>query len=128
MAKKSNYFHVNNPNAFFDFKGGKIVLSFEQSNFPGYKSSKVLTDFVEKCVQDALHPIPAGQPGVYENFLSFDLPLSKLIDTELMGNTTSCSSRGKNLTATADRKELYEAMASEFEDMAKRLRALKYID
>lgn len=122
------HFEVRNPDAFFDFKNGKVVLTFEHSNFPGYKSAKPLTAYVKQCVIDSLTPPPKGQPDLRENFLDFSLPLSKLLDLELEGNTVGANSRGKNITATSDRRKLYEKMADEFEVMAKRLRSLNYID
>ncbi len=125
MAKRNSTFEVKNPNAFFDFKNDKIVLTFHHTTANEYPSSKPLMAFVAKCVNDRLTG-PLANMDTMENFLEFTLPLSKLLDDELRGNTVEGEARGKNLTATADRRELYQAMADEFEDMAKRLRALKY--
>lgn len=125
MAKRNSTFEVKNPNAFFDFKNGKIVLTFHHTTAVEYPSSKQLMGFVAKCVDDRLTQ-PLSTLDTIENFLEFTLPLSKLLDDELRGNTVEGEAKGKNLTATADRRELYQAMADEFEAMAKRLRALKY--
>lgn len=122
------YFEVRDPDAFFDFKNGKVVLTFEHSNFYSYKSAKPLRAYVKQCVNDSLTPVPDGMLDLRENFLDFSLPLSKLLDLELESNTVDANSRGKNITATSDRRELYEKMAGEFEVMAKRLRSLNYID
>lgn len=125
MKKSNRYFEVKNPDAFFELRNGKVVLILEQSDSPHYSSSKPLKAFVEKHISDRLNPVPFGHPDNRENFVNFMMPLAKMLDDELHCNCTPSSS-GKNLVITADRRELHDALAAEFEKMVKRLRALKY--
>jgi hypothetical protein len=121
----SNYHTVKDGNLFFDFKGNRIIMSAEASNWRDSKSEKTP---VYRFVAAVMKNLLAGDThGMREEFLSIDFDIAKLLKDDLERSSMDGNYKGK-IQMSEEYKLKFTRIADEFRKMVATLDAIEYHD